>query len=292
MKLIKEEEERNQEKYFLMFIGVWFILNGFYLIIFGVATFKLNCLITYLVLMAYFFTYVIAVNSGSMILAIIVVFVIGSTLIIIFIVKYKDIDPFAYFTFYGLAFSAFGLLITNIVFVASEAEIELLPIILLSLCLFFFLLGFFLAACVFERIEDVDDDGELDLVVANSGSGQVLWYRNLGGLSFVLGGVVADNIDNPYCLEVVDIDGAQNLGDPFACRDFLIGGKQAIYLARNDGDGNFVVSRIVSPSNANSGFDETISTCRAIKAIDLDNDRTTIDFVYITNAGNLEFSIG
>ena len=131
---------------------------------------------------------------------------------------------------------------------------------------------------------DVDDDGELDLVVANSGSGQVLWYRNLGGLSFDLGGVVADNIDNPYCLEVVDIDGAQNLGDPFACRDFLIGGKQAIYLARNDGDGNFVVSRIVSPSNANSGFDETISTCRAIKAIDLDNDRTTIDFVYITNS--------
>ena len=158
MKLIKEEEERNQEKYFLMFIGVWFILNGFYLIIFGVATFKLNCLITYLVLMAYFFTYVIAVNSGSMILAIIVVFVIGATLIIIFIVKYKDIDPFAYFTFYGLAFSAFGLLITNIVFVATEAEIELLPIILLSLCLFFFLLGFFLAACVFERTEDVDDD--------------------------------------------------------------------------------------------------------------------------------------
>ena len=130
---------------------------------------------------------------------------------------------------------------------------------------------------------DVDEDGELDLIVANSDSSQVLWYRNLGGLKFDLGGVVADNIDNPYCLEVVDIDDAQNLGDPFACRDFLIGGRQAIYLARNDGNGN-LVSKLVSPSNENSGFDEVVSTCRAIKAIDLDNDRSTIDFVYITNS--------
>ena len=92
---------------------------------------------------------------------------------------------------------------------------------------------------------DVDEDGELDLIVANSDSSQVLWYRNLGGLKFDLGGVVADNIDNPYCLEVVDIDDAQNLGDPFACRDFLIGGRQALYLARNDGNGIFVVSKLV-----------------------------------------------
>ena len=40
----------------------------------------------------------------------------------------------------------------------------------------------------------------------------------------------------------------------------------------------------MSPSNENSGFDEVASTCRAIKAIDLDNDRSTIDFVYITNS--------
>ena len=134
-----------------MFIGVWFILNGFYLILFGVATFKLNCLITYLVLLTYFFTYVIAINTGSMVLGIIVVFVIVSTLIVIFIVYYKDLDPFAYYSFYGLTFAAFGLFIINIIFVATEADLELLPLILIMFCFGCFLLGFFLAACVFEK---------------------------------------------------------------------------------------------------------------------------------------------
>ena len=134
-----------------MFIGIWFILDGFYLMVFGVATFKLNCVITYLILMAYFFIYLIGVNSGSFLISIIIVFIIGTTLIVLFVVYYKDLDPFAYYTFYGLAFSALGLLIINIVFVLSGAETELLPLILLTFCLACFLLGWFLAYCVFVK---------------------------------------------------------------------------------------------------------------------------------------------
>lgn len=110
----------------------------------------MNCLITYFILVTYFITYLIAINSGSLLLALIIVFFLVSALIVLSIVFYQQLGILAYCNFYGLVFAALGLFLINIPFVATNAEIDYLPLILIAFCSCSYVLGFLLAYCIFE----------------------------------------------------------------------------------------------------------------------------------------------
>jgi len=133
---------------------------------------------------------------------------------------------------------------------------------------------------------DINMDGNLDLVVANSGANQVVWFENLGSLNFAFGGVIAESNEevemvNPSTLEAIDLSSAENQGDPFACHDIIIGFEGGILLAQHTGKGTYQTKRIAKSS----------STCRAIKAIDLDIDKKYIDIVYLTSQSPVPYYI-
>ena len=138
---------------------------------------------------------------------------------------------------------------------------------------------------------DIDKDGVLDLIVANAGTNEVIWYKNEGSLNFSFGGVVA-KVSNPSCLEIIDLHDAENLGDPFACRDLLIGAKQGVFLAQHSGQNRFVIHDLVKEEEKEeSGFPDLTKSCTAIKAIDLDNDRNHVDVVYLTDGSPIPYFV-
>ena len=145
----------------------------------------------------------------------------------------------------------------------------------------------------FIAVSDIDGDDALDLVVANAGKDQVNWYRNEGSLEFSSGALVAQ-VSQPFCLEILKRDDSAVLGNPYECRDILIGAKGKVLLAENDNRGGFQVSSLADSSKGeNHGFDEELSTCIAIKAIDLDvtGQDTLTDLVYLTSRSNTPYYI-
>ncbi|MDA9118861.1 Ig-like domain-containing protein [Opitutales bacterium] len=145
----------------------------------------------------------------------------------------------------------------------------------------------------FVAVSDIDGDDALDLVVANAGKDQVNWYRNEGSLEFSSGAVVAQ-VSQPFCLEIVKRDDSAVLGNPFECHDILIGAKGKVLLAENDNRGGFQISTLADSTKGEShGFDEGLSTCIAIKALDLDvtGQDTLTDLVYLTSRSNTPYFI-
>ena len=160
-------------------------------------------------------------------------------------------------------------------------------------------------------VSDIDGDSDLDLILVDSQKGEVVWLENLGSLDFVFGGrivgpknfleALADDgldvssIDSTFngisSIELMDLDQVGNLGNPFACRDLLIGAKHGIYIAINDGYGGFNLRVVSRYGIENSGFDGSQTTGLQVKALDLGKDAYDpfTDFIYLTSSGHVPY---
>ena len=129
----------------------------------------------------------------------------------------------------------------------------------------------------FISVGDMDGDYDLDLIVAYQSSNEVVWYANDGSTNFSLGGVVAstaNGLSQPRYLELLDVNSSSAIGNRFQSPDILIAAKGGIYLAANDGKGNFSVSEI-----AEIGSDNGL----VVRAVNLDGNQWP-DLVYATSA--------
>ncbi|EDQ88337.1 uncharacterized protein MONBRDRAFT_9157 [Monosiga brevicollis MX1] len=107
---------------------------------------------------------------------------------------------------------------------------------------------------------DIDNDGHPDLVSANAGHGQVVWYRNLGQGNFNPDPViVAVDLTNTQAIFTVDLDGDADI-------DVITAGPGDATIAwyANIGNGSFSSSPIPISSPAVGAS--------AVYAADLDND--------------------
>ena len=77
-------------------------------------------------------------------------------------------------------------------------------------------------------------------------------------------GLDVSSIDSTFngisSIELMDLDQVDDLGNPFACRDLLIGAKHGIYIAINDGYGGFNLRVVSRYGIENSGFDGSQTT--------------------------------
>ena len=162
-------------------------------------------------------------------------------------------------------------------------------------------------------VSDIDGDSDLDLILVDSQKGEVVWLENLGLLDFVFGGrivgpdnfleALADDgldvssIDSTFngisSIELMDLDQVGNLGNPFACRDLLIGAKHGIYIAINDGYGGFNLRVVSRYGIESSGFDGTQTTGLQVRPLDLGKDAYDpyTDFIYLTSSGHVPFFV-
>jgi hypothetical protein len=136
---------------------------------------------------------------------------------------------------------------------------------------------------------DIDRDYNLDLVVADSAKDEVFWFVNDGEADFTFGGIIAgkeDGLVKPKCLESLDLDSVTQSfsNDNYSKPDLLIGARGKIYVAENNGLGEFEVYSILD--NSIQGNVENV------RAIRLDDDSKP-DLVF-TEKGkdNAFFSLG
>ena len=62
------------------------------------------------------------------------------------------------------------------------------------------------------RADDLDDDGDLDIVVASTNEDKIVWLRNNGAFNPTFTEqIIADGIDGPQAIDVVDLDGDGDL---------------------------------------------------------------------------------
>ena len=87
---------------------------------------------------------------------------------------------------------------------------------------------------------DFDGDYDLDFAVVCRARGEVLWYANDGMANFTFADVIAEDLDEPRCIEILNLTYTQSLKDrDFSCRDLAIGRKGGVSLYENSGNGLF-----------------------------------------------------
>ncbi|WP_405571812.1 T9SS type A sorting domain-containing protein [Winogradskyella sp. Asnod2-B02-A] len=109
-------------------------------------------------------------------------------------------------------------------------------------------------------VEDIDSDGDADVVAISQLANEVVWYKNTNGLgefSEVL--IISDNLISPSDIKIYDIDNDSDLD--IVCAGNL--SDNVIWFENTDGQGNFDSHHVVT-DNYQSPFSLNIG--------DLDND--------------------
>lgn len=149
--------ESDQLRGFSIFMGVWFMIQGFYLIVLGTVIYKISTILTFFVVSIYFLTYLVAINANSLLLAIIVSLIFFGTLAFIVWCFYVHVG----FTFnilnWSIGFAIIGLIIIDSVFIFGDIKTDGLALIILLTVSGFFLIGFLLSISVFETATQKDD---------------------------------------------------------------------------------------------------------------------------------------
>ncbi|MDC1309714.1 Ig-like domain-containing protein [Opitutales bacterium] len=122
----------------------------------------------------------------------------------------------------------------------------------------------------FFTVGDIDNDYDLDIIVAYQESNEVVWYANDGNSTFTEAGVIT-SVSSPRYLELIDANDSSSLGDHFKCPDIVIAGANGIYLAENAGKGVFTTSKII----------DFLGQGEIVRAVNLDGNDFP-DLVYAT----------
>jgi len=134
------------------------MLHGFYLIVLGTVIYKMSTILTFLVLSIYFLTYLVAVNSNSFLLAVIVSLFFFGTLALIIWCLYDHVGFLFNILIWSTAFAIFGLILIDFVFIVGDIYSDGLALIIILTVSGFFFIGFLLAVCIFEVDTQADDD--------------------------------------------------------------------------------------------------------------------------------------
>lgn len=123
---------------------------------------------------------------------------------------------------------------------------------------------------VLVRAEDLDQDGDNDLLATSHIPSQVLWWENLGSGNFSAANIFSGTIDYPAGLSCADLD---NDGDA----DVLTCGDQddQVIWFENTGLGTFASAQVIATA---------VQNARHVCAGDMDND-TDQDILTISHAG-------
>ena len=122
----------------------------------------------------------------------------------------------------------------------------------------------------FFTVGDIDNDYDLDIIVAYQESNEVVWYANDGNSTFTEAGVIT-SVSSPRYLELIDANDSSSLGDHFKCPDIVIAGENGIFLAENAGKGVFTTSKII----------DFLGQGEIVRAVNLDGNDFP-DLVYAT----------
>ena len=122
----------------------------------------------------------------------------------------------------------------------------------------------------FFTVGDIDNDYDLDIIVAYQASNEVVWYANDGNSTFTEAGVIT-SVSSPRYLELIDTNDSSSLGDHFKCPDIVIAGANGIFLAENAGKGVFTTSKII----------DFLGQGEIVRAVNLDGNDFP-DLVYAT----------
>lgn len=106
--------------------------------------------------------------------------------------------------------------------------------------------------------EDLDGDGDMDILSTSSGDDKVAWYENLGGGIFGFQRVISTAADAPFSVYAVDLDGDADIDVLSAS---LLDDNIAWY--ENLGGGNFGLIQIISSQ---------VDGANSVYATDLDGD--------------------
>ena len=116
-----------------------------------------------------------------------------------------------------------------------------------------------LTFALFAFPEDLDGDGDMDVIGVSSSSDNVFWYENINGASTFTSNLVTGSLNNPQRAFAADLDGD---GD----KDILTTSSaddRISWYENTNGQGNFNLKEIISSS---------VNGAVSIKAADLDND--------------------
>ena len=131
---------------------------------------------------------------------------------------------------------------------------------------------------------DFDDDYDLDFAVVCRGSSQVVWYSNDGSAQFNFVSVIGQNLEEPRCLEVLDLTDASLLSDRnFNCNDLAVGMKGGVRLFEKIENGSFYHKQDVL---IDGGVSDMI--VNSVKSLPLDSDAYT-DIVFTTSGGTVPY---
>lgn len=121
-------------------------------------------------------------------------------------------------------------------------------------------------------MEDVNGDGDLDLVASFSIDDKISWFQNDGSGNFILENIITTETDNPIRIFAADINGDDNI-DILSCSS----SDEKIAWYENDGLGNFGEQQIIYEDDFGIGY--------AIYAMDLNGDSYP-DLITFSNNGD------
>jgi hypothetical protein len=133
------------------------------------------------------------------------------------------------------------------------------------------------------EVMDVDSDYDLDLLVVDQKNDSVVYLMNTGEGGFttplsIAEGFIEPRIVLPFNLNNEEKNRADN---PYEKPDLFIADKKKVWLAKNNGAGEFILSEIAILSNPSSYI-------RDLVAVDLNKD-TLPDLLFIDGAGQSLF---
>lgn len=96
------------------------------------------------------------------------------------------------------------------------------------------------------KVEDIDGDGDMDIVSASQNDNKVVWYENTDGLgSFGPEQIISDVATSANSIFVVDIDGDNDM-------DVLFSGAFTAWFENIDGLGSYSAPQILGTTDATS----------------------------------------
>lgn len=101
--------------------------------------------------------------------------------------------------------------------------------------------------------EDIDGDGDLDVLATLSSDDKIVWYENLDGKGgFGLEQIISATLDNPYYIDAIDIDGDGDLDVVSASNSASFNGK-IVWHKNLNGSGQFEIQQVVTMDAYNAG---------------------------------------
>ncbi len=144
------------------------------------------------------------------------------------------------------------------------------------------------------RAKDMDNDGDIDIVTGDIGSGGILLFRNTGGLNFVMDTISAQNQTSGLKIFDEDADGDNDVLSSSTTKGVSVFRNKTIILGINEIDGQ--VSFEVSPNPSNEivtvKIDESLNISNAkIVLIDINGkevySKEVVDYSTLINVSKL-----